>query len=739
MNRLICLLLVVLWPLCANAEPVALRTGEHRDFTRIVAFVPENVDWRIGRNSDGYVLRLPVSDGYDLDGFFDLIPRSRIKGVSQRSDRGDLLLEVDCVCNIRASLLRPTVLVIDVRDGPPLRRSSFELALPGPSVTANSEAVPPQPYRVARNQLLPLFPVAETPSLPDLVAPDMPPDPFEVQEPADPDTPQMDIAALEQSITQSLARGLTSGVLEGAPTLDQENSDGAPTDGLAALAEQVSLPGVASRASTDPLADTTAMPADVTQDGRLCLPDHYFAFATWGDGRSFFDQIAEARATLVNEAGAVEETAVVALAKLYLHFGFGREAIQTLRLDGAQSQKRQVLHTLAAILDGDRIAGVPLNGQVSCPSDVALWAMLANEDPPFDAQVDRVAALRAFKGLPGPVQDAVGARLSERFLQIGDLDAASQVLAAKSSTASKQVEASLAAASLSAALGETVQARQSIVDVVQSDPRATPAAMIRFFEQGIADGSAFVADDFLLADTLRFEQAGTQAAADLATAQVKAYTAAARYEAAHTLLQSAEQEIGPEVHARLSAANWTQAAAQMPDAPFLALIWSEAANVRDPMAQNAVASRLVDIGFPDRALAVLTGPADSTVAEERKIIRARAEIALGRPDLAEEVLRDVDIEPAQALRDAAASLRRSLDFQAETVAEQDPVLAAPDVFSQPDDGALEVVTEIVTQREPTELDTDVPLTEGRALLERSARSRETLEALLERFAVPADF
>ena len=740
MNWLWGLVMIVMWPVVATAAPVALRTGEHRDFTRVVAFVPAEVDWRIGRTPAGYVLRLPVAEGYDLTGFFDLIPTARIRSVSQNIDRGELRLAVDCICHIRAFLLRPTVLVIDVRDGPPQRRSSFELALPALEPAVQPDAVPPPTaYQVARNQLLPLFPTVPDSQVPEPARAVAPVVADNVPHLPPPDAPQMDIAALEQAVVQSLARGLTSGVLEGAPPPEQVEAETPLPDGGALPAALAQLPGVTSRTSVDPLADASAAPAEVTQDGQACLPDAYFDFSNWGDERAFFDQIIAVRATLVTQAGAVEETAVTTLARLYLHFGFGREAAQTLALDGIQSKERQILAMLGRIIDGDPIAGTPLAGQVSCPSDVALWAMLASDIPPLDAQVDRIAVLRAYKGLPKPVQDVIGARLSERFLQIGDLDAASQVLNAKSSAATAQVDGSLAAAALSKALGETAQARQSIAQVVQSDPRATPEAMLLFLEQGADDGVGLTDDDFLLADAMRFEHAGTAAAVDLTVAQAKAYTAASRFGEANALLQSAEQLMPEDQRARLLAINWTEAANRMPDGSFLALIWSEAADITDATAQNAVASRLVDIGFPDRALGVLTAPTEGAVTDERKLIQARAALGLGEPARVAALLEGVTTPEALTLLDRAASMQRTIDFDPTIVAQQDITQKAPDVFSGQGDTTLQTVSALVGQREPMTLDPEVPLAESRALLERSVQSRETLAQLLQRFAVPSDF
>ena len=126
----------------AYAEPVAIRTGEHTTFTRVVLFIPDSADWRVDPSDAGYVVRLPVFDGYDLSGFFDLIPKTRIAAVSQRLETGELELTLSCVCNATSYLLREGVLVIDVSNGLPANVASTALDLRVPATESLSMPTP---------------------------------------------------------------------------------------------------------------------------------------------------------------------------------------------------------------------------------------------------------------------------------------------------------------------------------------------------------------------------------------------------------------------------------------------------------------------------------------------------------------------------------------------------------------------------------------------------------------------
>lgn len=731
-RRILCLWLLA-WPLALQAQTVSFRTGEHADFTRIVAFTPPDADWQIGRDISGYVLRLPGVVDYDLDGFFDLIPRERILDAAPGEAAEDLQLTVDCICHIKAFRLRPTVLVIDVMDGPAPRISPFELALPSTAISPAMPSPAPLPalprYQVQGNRLLSLMPGGDpVPSSKVTTVPQAAP-------PAsDTNSSVQEVDALAQAVTQSLARGLTAGVLAPAAPVPPA-ADGA--DPLVDLQTSIAaLPGLNTRSSTDPLADPTVTPPNTTQTGGACVPDEFFRIGTWADDRPFYNQIAPARRAVVKATGVTDDSAVAGLAKVYLYFGFGREAVQTLATDGVESRERQYLRLIGQLIDADPVPVLPFIGQVSCAGPVALWALLAQDQPPVDAQVNRSSVVRAFRALPRPVQDAIKARLSERFLQIGDLDGASQILNRYAQKDDATTETALAAANLAAALGEDDAARQAVAQITRDDPRANPAAMIRFLEDGINAGAVFTEADFLLADALRFEHAGSDQAAALTEAQIRALTAADQFVAARDMLDEHDEILSSAPPQALRTALWQRAATRMQDAEFLAMVWGEKASNLGPEAQNAVAERLLSIGFPERAQTVLGGDNDDPDDIARSLLHARIALAFANPDAALARLAPLMEPEAEDLRAQARAMQRTIQLDAGNL---NAILAVPEDPVRQNDTLLQDAAALVVIPDPGALSADLPLTEGRALLERSAQSRATLDALLEASNLPADF
>lgn len=115
---LACMIAILALP--ASAQQARVRTGEHRDFTRLVVMLPAPADWSLRQTTTGY--DLTVDEGelqFDLSDAFARIDQTRIRklgaepGVLRIND-GD-----PCECRAEAFEFRPGIVVIDFRDGKP--------------------------------------------------------------------------------------------------------------------------------------------------------------------------------------------------------------------------------------------------------------------------------------------------------------------------------------------------------------------------------------------------------------------------------------------------------------------------------------------------------------------------------------------------------------------------------------------------------------------------------------------
>jgi hypothetical protein len=125
----LCLLLV----LCAGpvfAQDVAIRSGEHESFSRLVLSIGEGTRWQLETTRAGARLRLSEPDAvFDTSGIFERLPRQRLDAVTDEGG-GVLSLRLACdPCHVDPFLWRPGRLVIDIVEGPdPVARDRSALA-----------------------------------------------------------------------------------------------------------------------------------------------------------------------------------------------------------------------------------------------------------------------------------------------------------------------------------------------------------------------------------------------------------------------------------------------------------------------------------------------------------------------------------------------------------------------------------------------------------------------------------
>ncbi len=738
-------LLSVFWLGVATAEPVRVQTGEHAEFTRVVLIIPTGAEWQLGRRDNSYVMRLPGTDGYETRGFFDLIPKDRIAAVSQDPDAGELRLQLGCSCYAEAFLDRPGVLVIDIRDGTASPGSPFETVLDMlPDDSAARGPVPNTTYLTQREPILPLFPQQRSETVSEVVEAVQPAAVINVPV-QEPDLPVegsviSDLAALEQSVTESLGRALSQGLLEtdlgnstgdaGAPTINNLEDRPAPGLRVATSIDRAAIPD-------DPFAPTT-------QQGNTCLPGQYFDVASWGDERPYAAQIGEARAQLTGEFDRLEEEAVTTLARRYIYFGFGREAQQVLKLDAVTSQERLYLAAIANIIDGEPVDTDLFAQQVSCQSEVALWAALAFSDGALDSQLDRPSVLRTFKSLPPALQSHLAPRLTERFVAIGDNDAAFQALDVVRDVSDAPLDAALAEVSLNRALGKDEVAAEQLENIVDTEVRVTPEVLISLLEQAVRNNRPIDEKDLVLADALRFENAQLPVAADLAVAQIRAYLHSANFDAARHLMRDEAEQIGDARGAVLANEFARSATAGMPDSDFLSFAFEDDQPSISPETENALARRLLDLGFADRAQFFLTNQASDTTAEERDYLRADAAIALGDLDRAGLLLMNWNTERADTLRQIVDDMRATdsiiaRDFRSGGDARSQWQRGDWGDLVSSEDTLLQAASTAFLDQDRATLDPEMPLASGRTMLEQSAQSRDVVQNLLERFTGPSDF
>ena len=727
------------------AQDVPIRSGWQDGFTRLVLQIPEGRSWRLGRSEVGYMLELE-GEGitFQTVGVFDRIPRERLAGLATDGNRLDLSLA--CDCHADAFLWQADRLVVDLIDGPADADSPFELAFDAPI-----EPEPgPQVSRVQRPRVdLPLRAELEFTEASPLL-----PNPFRMRvEEAEV------ISDAEQALIQSIARAASQGLVQTTAGLPEEEQVArTPEPPPEPLPSEVSPghPGVATRTSID--RDLIGADLMIAIDGlrtETCLPEEHVALDTWADDRSFHNQLSEARRALVTEFDRVAEEDVLRLARLYLHFGFGAEARKALEVDMQSTRERDLLAEVAFLVDGDGDGMGLFNDQVACSGGIALWSLVSRGAIPDQPEIDRNGILLYFQRLPPPVQAQVGGRLAESFLAVGDDDAAAILLGrAQRAPGGDSEQNKLAEAELAAHYGDTEQTLQGLIDKVRTDGRTGPDMLLRIFELS-SEARVQVPEDLVaLSSALRFEFRGQPVVEDLAREEMRAYLARGDLDRALTTVEDERSRLADQVLVDLLSEFMIAVAFEAEDVDFLERTLSHLPRPISPVAENAVANRLLDLGLAAAARDVMRTTPHHDAARERRYLRAEVALQLGEFGRVADLLTGLTDDRSEELRLAALTESGAYESAFGLAATQDDPgsawrAGAWEELQASEDAELSAASRLVLDQpaatppsaafgDPGQADPEGPLSRSRALLAQSEEARDVLDGLLERFPVEGE-
>lgn len=408
MKVLFCILMLLGSP--AVAQSVSVKSGEHGPFTRLVLSFPAQVDWRLGRTSNGYRLRVAgLEPIFDLSSVYQLITKDRLDAIWIDPDSGDLMLGVNCPCHAIPFEFNGSTLVIDIKDGPPPATSSFEVTFADSTIAPPLQDRPTQrPRRNSRQGQVYDWLASPNEAAERLMASD----------------PNKKPAALESSLrledfrsmlVEEVARGATQGVVEmDIPSARKGTSVAEADQPLPdnARAAVHALPGV------DVSTDTATRP-DLMVQGDICPEATDVDVASWAKSTDAMAELAAARAALLTEFDVPDPDKVVQAVKTHLHFGLGAEA-RLLLSSFPPDRPSELLTGLSYLVDAERPPETSFKGMQSCDSPAALWALLATPADEDIAFLNGAAATRSFLALPPHLRASLGSETARRLLKAGD-------------------------------------------------------------------------------------------------------------------------------------------------------------------------------------------------------------------------------------------------------------------------------------------------------------------------------
>jgi hypothetical protein len=720
MRRLPLIAAAAVWPLAAVAEEVPIRSGEHAGFSRLVLEFDERPQWSL-RVAEGRatVVLGPGERSFRTGDVFARIPRTRIRAVAAHAE--GLELELGCDCTVTAFEVRGAALAIDVSDpasAPDVLRNVTSTAATGTEADGTTPppavVAAPLPIRapdVAAGRPGGSLAVTGGPARLPLAALPVAPEPD--GEPARPGGGAIHGRVLSD-LTEAIARATTQGNLRLADTAQEEGAV-APEALLADPAAanlRLRLPG-----------EDEWLPEEPPQ-GMNCRDEASYDVGAWVPGDlTPAEAIAALQASLAPDLDSIDEERAIALARLYVGFGFGAEARAVLAALAPRHPEAALLEEMALIVDGEPVRSDILAAEAACPGRAQLWAALASGEPGEARDV-----IVAVSELPVTLRRQLAPRVMSNLIAEGDASAAEAVRGTVERTEGPHgAPFALAAAQMEAQRDQDPDLA-TVRDLAGGSAPSADEALAVMLE--VSRGQDEVPDSALLAraETRADDLRGTALGTRLEIGLIHAYLHAADFNrAAPWFATVMEAEAPPPGGGAPLARDFFSALGQRgTDEDLLvhaARFEGRASDlVRLEPSGAAIAARLLDLGFPGLALRYLPErPADPETLE----LGARARLLSGDPEGALALLDGADPrDPDRALvRDEAL---RALGRADE--AEVTPVASAPDPFADAANPGAETTAEETGARAAAGT--------ARALVQASEEARQRIDALLATAPAP---
>ena len=646
-------------PLVA-AEGGAIRTGEHDGFTRVVLTIEPTTEWSLETDAGRATLHFPGRKlAFGTDEAFDRIPRTRVLAISTAADAAgtDVTVDLGCDCRISASFVGARYLALDIAD-----RDAVAAALPPTpaaespehrsrreaAVVATAEQILLRQIERAADQGLVRLSEQGPPAPPEepeaaaatpIEPPDTPADAGPALRPADAAEPGKDSPALAED-DPSLAASLS------------------------ALNDQIEATTVFDRDGRNARSD-----AQTAKVPEVCLPDERLDVGAWSNDLPFDRQLPPLRRRLIGEFDVPDPVAVGDLARLYIRFGLGVEAELLLgAFASAGIEDRALLVDLARVVEaGPEMPEGPLAIGASCPGRHGLWLALGGVAPAFRDADSFAEVQAAFGALPPEMRAMLAPRLIDRLIDSGHV-AEARLIYETAIRPGERPDAGLALADarLAAAEGHPIEAAKGMSVLLEASGHTSVEALIDLvrvaLDAGLPIPDRIVVD--LRAAALQYR--GSDLEPDLRALLTELLASRSDLPEALREARAAIRDMPAEsarfadlaVRAIAAADPATVGPAAYAGTALGATDLVTATAATDP-ARDAIAAKLIDIGLPQPALAML--PASKEETDARRLISARARLRLGEPTGARATLASMPEPEAAELRARAFALDGAWD------------------------------------------------------------------------------
>ncbi|MDE9449700.1 hypothetical protein J3R80_04360 [Aliiroseovarius sp. Z3] len=660
--KLFCLL--IFFPTILSAKNIAVKSGEHPNFSRLVVYTDLSDKPKLTRSERGFQVTTGNNeDRFRVTGVFDMIPRDRIADLTSAAG-GALDIVLDCPCDAMTQTLPGGQFVIDIVD-PPEALEPLPIRL-GQSVSDDGEKHNQASAQSARRGL----PIAVASD--DDVAPEMlgsPPQNGAIDPASSSPAPTQSLMLNENGLLEQLARAAAQGLVDtpsipaASPSENKENPP-APTDPPATDEDQapITIPPpttdhIRIQTSIDRDIGRSTAPSRVPDTDTACLPAQSFAIATWGGGDSEALDFTTHKTSLTTELDKLDSDTLRSFIQHQIYLTLGAEAQSYLASYGGILQNAEDLQLMAEIVEtGTATRYAHMTAQLACDGPVALWAVLSQPRLPRDYPINTAAVISEFSILPRHLRIHLGPMVMRKFLAIGDTDTSIEInRISQRGIETLRTENTLADAQLLLKTGSGREGREQLVKIVESDDQNAVDAVLLLIDNHIETQSGIPDRTLELLSSLAHEHKTSAMGDDLAIAEIRGLIHAARFNEARANMRKFDLFPDREDGRHLQILNEFGLALSESGADGIFLrntigqpIWADA----EEATRISVANRLLNLGFAAAAKEILVNQ-PAPPGRAARVLIAKAALSEGQAKVALGYLSGLNDAESQKMREAA--------------------------------------------------------------------------------------
>lgn len=754
MARIPLIAFLLVFPFLAQAQQAVVLSGEHDGFSRLVAPLPRGANWQVTQSGRSVQFQvIGFTDRFDVSDVFQLISRDRVKTISAQPD--GFSIDLGCDCRVAPFVAQERFVVLDIAS------PGVDLPVPFIPISEESQAITDAPE--PKPQEVPIV-VSDATQIPTLIPRQVTTPPSAILAPMElPTLARKPLSDIEQEVLDEIQKRLarevgtaaTRGVLTpiagplAATGVPQQTGQMDPTETAADIERPDAVEGLINNVRITTSNDVSLLEQEVGErqslSGFVCPSNAEVDLGSWATETPFHDAMGNARRQLYQEFDKLDTKVALALARIYVHYGFGAEARQVLSLDPDLLNSQRLLLDIALIMEvGHAPTNSILHSLLDCDTDVALWAMLAREELTIARSIDPSAALLSLNKLPTHLRKFLAPALSRRLLSHGDADAAATALRSLERLPSALPSAAkLEKAKIEIDQGELSAGSATLADVIDDNAVESPEALIALVDARLAANQPIESQTAVLIEAFAKELQGDALGPDLRRAHVLALVKSGQFDRAFNATSElgGDSEDDAAVSLRLKLLHELTKAAD--DVVFLDRVFDQSPRdlERLPIVQKIeLAERLLSLGFAIQANEVVTSIPSRPRNDLRQLLAARIALNLGQPLKVESALSEMDGQEIDILRAQAKEMEGDhaaafqLFYKSDQTEEANRAawlseewLSLPTENNDLFGGAASLVDAAI---EPS-AETEGMLARSTAALEESEQARQTLLNLLQ--------